>query len=135
MGKCGAKNRALHLTNLTSLSEPHMKLTQKQQPAKTWLFQHVLGKSHNEMASAVALRKSQQKPLFGSLLQDVCENDELPQAILVSLTLTVYGSTLLRVLDGVSVPHPCISSFRNIESSPRSGDIFFSDSMLNSSLT
>ncbi|XP_040843665.1 uncharacterized protein LOC121161401 [Ochotona curzoniae] len=77
-----SEESAIHLDN--SL-EPHMKLTQKQQPAKTWLFQHVLGKSHNEMASAVALRTSQQKPLFGSLLQDVCENDELPQAILEML--------------------------------------------------
>uniref|UniRef100_G1TFH1 Rho-GAP domain-containing protein n=1 Tax=Oryctolagus cuniculus TaxID=9986 RepID=G1TFH1_RABIT len=66
------------------ITDSHIKLTQKQHSTKKRLCRHVLGRNHNKLVPAPApdLPISQQAPLFGSPLQDVCKNDKLPKPIL-----------------------------------------------------
>ncbi|XP_069914528.1 uncharacterized protein [Oryctolagus cuniculus] len=65
------------------ITDSHIKLTQKQHPTKKRLCRHVLGRNHKLVpAPAPDLPISQQAPLFGSPLQDVCKNDKLPKPIL-----------------------------------------------------
>lgn len=73
-------------TSNSSPSGSHLRPAQKQHSLKKWLFQRVLSRNH-KLTPATALHTYPQTPLFGSLLQDVCENDKLPQPLLNMLSI------------------------------------------------
>nr|XP_051703903.1 uncharacterized protein LOC103348895 isoform X1 [Oryctolagus cuniculus] len=75
------RENAAHQDNCQGASDPHVQPAQRRRPLRKWLFQRGPSRSWEDPPQEPALPVTQPVQLFGSLIQDVCENDNLPKPL------------------------------------------------------
>lgn len=82
--------------HLTSASDPCPKPTEREGSGNKWLFRRGPSEHQDNVPQECTLRTPPPVKLFGSLVQDICDNDNLPKSLLVSLILVFCNSALIR---------------------------------------